>query len=98
MSGTLNWLLVCKLDCTYEWDTVTVNQLVIVSLHLGIETYKQLLMPTRFDQVSKEKLGLAVLRECLCSFHDYKGTYFVVWQMKEFGFWIQRLLDSTSQY
>ena len=65
--------------------TLTVNQLVIISFDIGKETYKQLLMPDGLGEVPNEKPKIAFLRDCLCLFHDHKGTHFVVRQMKGFG-------------
>ena len=89
--GTLNWLGIDLFGCC-NWSSVTFNQLIIFSFDLRKETFKKLLMPAGLDEVPEEKPKLAVLRDCLCLFHDYKRTHFVVWQMKEFGVeksWIQ---------
>ncbi|KAE9614626.1 putative F-box associated domain, type 1 [Lupinus albus] len=71
----------------YEWDsdTITIDQLVIVSLDLSKERYTQFSLPRGFDEVSLVEPHVTVLMDCLCFSYDYKRTHFVVWQMKEFG-------------
>ncbi|CAL0304840.1 unnamed protein product [Lupinus luteus] len=85
MNGTLNWLAIRNYAAGCDWDTVTINQLVIVSLDLGKETYKQLSLPVGLDEVPHVVPTIGIFGGCLCLFHDYKRTNFVVWQMKEFG-------------
>jgi hypothetical protein len=61
LSGTVNWLAEDKSE-----------QLVIVSLDLSTETYKQFLLPPGFDDVLFVQPILRVLMDCLCFSHDYK--------------------------
>ncbi|XP_019419487.1 PREDICTED: F-box/kelch-repeat protein At3g23880-like [Lupinus angustifolius] len=85
LSGTLNWLALNKSGYRYDWGTVTVNQLVIFSLDLEKETYKQMSLPTGLDEVPSVEPKLGYLWDCLCLFLYYRGSHFVIWQMKEFG-------------
>ncbi|KAF1871926.1 hypothetical protein Lal_00012143 [Lupinus albus] len=86
----------------YEWDsdTITIDQLVIVSLDLSKERYTQFSLPRGFDEVSLVEPHVTVLMDCLCFSYDYKRTHFVVWQMKEFGVeqsWTRMLLLCLSE-
>ncbi|MCI00298.1 F-box protein [Trifolium medium] len=87
LSGTVNWLALSNYHYSfYPYKHITyVEQFVIVSLDLSTETYAQFLLPSDFDQVACINPTLAVLLDCLCFSHDFKGTEFVIWQMKEFG-------------
>jgi len=98
LSGTVNWLVL--LDCASSsgdfavWNdsSITLEQLVILSLDLSTETYTQLLLPQGFDKVSQYQPELVLLRDTLCFVHDFEETHFVIWQMKDFGVqesWIQ---------
>lgn len=81
LNGSLNWLVLVDFNSNEDWLSC-----LVVSLDLGKETYTKLLSP-------RLPLGghfpfhptLGVLMDCLCLFHDYKITHFVVWQMKDFG-------------
>ena len=85
LNGTINWLATSKLD----WDWI--NLLYIVSLDLGNETYKQLSLPSCFDQAHRyghcrAKPSLGILKDRLCfSYDDVERTQFVLWQMNEYG-------------
>ena len=74
MSGTLNWLAV-------RWETDTVNQLVIFSYDLNMETYKYLLLPGGLSEHA-DNPSLGVLKGCLCLYHGQEQvrTRFVVSQ------------------
>ncbi|MED6126450.1 hypothetical protein PIB30_078592 [Stylosanthes scabra] len=86
INGTLNWLALCNFSGENAWEEVTaVDQLVILSLDLGKETYNQFGLPVGLDELPKLKPVLGVLRDCLYLCHDYKTSHFVLWQMKEFG-------------
>ncbi|MED6208185.1 hypothetical protein PIB30_042773 [Stylosanthes scabra] len=101
IAGTLNWLALRNFRGDNVWQEVTsVDQLVIVSLDLGEETYKQFGLPDGLDELPKLKPVLGVLRDCLYLCHDYKTPHFVLWQMNEFGnaaSWTQ-LLNVTYQH
>jgi F-box interacting protein len=79
--GTLNWLTIRN---KFQID-ITIDQFVIISLDLSTETYRQLLPPWGFDTVPSVQPTLAVLMHSLCFCHDFRGTDFVIWQMKKFG-------------
>ncbi|KAF1890905.1 hypothetical protein Lal_00037476 [Lupinus albus] len=85
LSGTLNWLALHKSGYRYDWGAVTVNQLVIFSLDLEKETYKQMSLPAGLDEVPSFEPKLEFLWDCLCLFYYSRATHFVIWQMKEFG-------------
>ena len=69
----------------YEWNNISINQSVIVSLVMVTETYRQLLPPSGFVEVRPVEPFVTVLMDCLCFFHRFKGTHFVLWRMMEFG-------------
>ncbi|CAL0306409.1 unnamed protein product [Lupinus luteus] len=85
VSNNLNWIVVSNCN--------SFRQLVIASLDLVEEKFTQLSLPCGFDEVYLEVaieelyVFLGVLMDCLCISYDdfYKGTNFIVWQMKEFG-------------
>lgn len=85
LNETINWLATSDLD--HYWD----NPIYIVSLHLGNETYKQMSLPSCFDQVHRvndqAKASLGILKDHLCFSYDddIKRTHFVLWQMNEYG-------------
>ncbi|MED6161253.1 hypothetical protein PIB30_058983 [Stylosanthes scabra] len=86
INGTLNWLALRNFSGGNAWEEATaVDQLVIVSLDLGKEAYKQFGVPDGLDELPKVKPVLGVLRDCLYLCHDYKASHFVLWQMNEFG-------------
>ncbi|MCI09898.1 F-box protein, partial [Trifolium medium] len=56
LNGTINWLALWDYFCSnYDFcskdSSVTVDQFVILSLDISIETYTQLLLPRGFDKV-----------------------------------------------
>jgi len=87
LNGTINWLATSKLDS--DWNRN--NPVYIVSLDLGNETYKQLSLPSCFDQTHRvdrfrAKPSLGILKDCLCfSYDDVKRNQFVLWQMNKYG-------------
>ncbi|AES75691.1 putative F-box domain-containing protein [Medicago truncatula] len=87
LSGKINWLVIRNYFCaSYHYECMNyVEQFVIVSLDLSTETYTQFLLPFGFDEVPHFQPTLHVLMDCLCFSHDFKGTEFVIWQMKKFG-------------
>jgi F-box interacting protein len=110
LSGTINWLALRDYFYSdYEFDNVskiTVEQYVIISLDLSTESYTQLLLPRGFDEVPRVQPTIVILTDSLCFGHDFKGSHFVIWKMKDFGVqesWIQLLKISyqnicSSQY
>ncbi|RYR20084.1 F-box protein CPR30-like [Arachis ipaensis] len=86
IGGTLNWLALRNMQgAVYDSGAVTLDMLVIFSLELKSETYKQILLPNGIDELPSHKPSLNVWGNCLYLSHDYKRTHFIVWQMKEFG-------------
>ncbi|XP_058725751.1 F-box/kelch-repeat protein At3g23880-like [Vicia villosa] len=87
LSNSLNWFALRDnirpnyYGCKY----LSVQQFVIISLDLRIETYTELQFPRGFDQVPVVPPIVWVLMECLCFSHYSTGFNFVIWQMKEFG-------------
>jgi len=84
VSGTINWLAI-RDKTEYEWNDITIDQFVIVSLDLSTETYRQLLPPSGFVEVPPVEPSVTVLVDCLCFSHRFRGTHFVIWKMMEFG-------------
>ncbi|XP_058725750.1 F-box/kelch-repeat protein At3g23880-like [Vicia villosa] len=87
LNNSLNWFSLRGFrpnDC-YRSRNLSVQQFVIISFDLGIETNTQILFPHDFDQVPDVPPIVCVLMECLCFSHFSKGCNFVIWQMKEFG-------------
>lgn len=65
LNNAINWLAISNFR--HYWD----NSLYIVSLHIGNETFKQLSLPSCFDQVlrvngNQAKQGLGILKHHLC--------------------------------
>ncbi|GAU45634.1 hypothetical protein TSUD_175470 [Trifolium subterraneum] len=85
VSGTINWLAIRNKVEYDEWNDITVDQFVIVSLDLATETYRQLLPPSGFVEVPPVEPSVTVLMDCLCFSHRFKDTHFVLWKMMEFG-------------
>ncbi|CAJ2670124.1 unnamed protein product [Trifolium pratense] len=85
---TLNWLTIrnkFQNENQIDGKCITADQFVIISLDLSTETYRELLPPCGFDEVSCVQPILAVLRNSLCFCHDFHGTDFIIWRMKKFG-------------
>ena len=86
VSGTVNWLAFRMLGIDYEWNNVTVHQLVIFSYDLKKETFKYLSMPDGVSQVPDYPPKIGVLKGCLCLSYTHRSrTHFVVWLMRQFG-------------
>jgi len=86
VSGTLNWLAIRNQENKdYNWKFINLEQFVIISLDLGKERYRQLLLPQGFDRVPQQEPSISVLMDYLCFSHNTEENYFVIWQMKEFG-------------
>jgi F-box interacting protein len=98
LSNSINWFALRNHE-TYVnvyplWKDliITVDQFVIISLDLGMETYTQLRFPQGLNEVPKVMPTVSILMNCLCFTHYSKGNDFVIWQMREFGIedsWIQ---------
>ncbi|GAU45635.1 hypothetical protein TSUD_175480 [Trifolium subterraneum] len=84
VSGAINWLAI-RNKIEYEWNDITVDDFVIVSLDLATETYRQLLPPSGFVEVPPVEPCVSVLMDCLCFSYRFKDTHFVLWKMMEFG-------------
>ncbi|KEH22206.1 putative F-box associated interaction domain-containing protein [Medicago truncatula] len=85
LNGTVYWFSNPNKSFKYSEKDFTVEQLMIISLDLSTEIYTRLLPPREVDEVPVVQQSLAVLRDRLCFSHMLKRTYFVVWQMTEFG-------------
>jgi len=87
VSGTINWLVAKKYDEKIQH--------VIVSLDLGNESYKEVLLPPDYGAVDGYiDFHLGVLRDCLCMVFGQD-----VWVMKEYGnkdSWTKLFTISTS--
>jgi len=93
LRGSVNWLAIDNYifdndvqdqyyDCQY---ITTIKQFKIVSLVLGTETYKELLLPRGFVQVPHIEPSLRVLMDCLCFSHIVEQSHFVLWKMIDYG-------------
>jgi len=89
LSSTLNWLAIHNHSHyhNFNFKDITLDKYVIVSLHLGTETYNQYRLPRGdFDDEAPPMFStVAVLGGFLCCSYFYKETDFLIWQMKEFG-------------
>ncbi|XP_057432861.1 F-box/kelch-repeat protein At3g23880-like [Lotus japonicus] len=81
VGGCINWLALNELKCPQKF--------VIVSFDMCKEAYSSLSLPDgtneSISQLPNLRACLGVLDNCLCLFHDQKGTHFVVWKMREYG-------------
>jgi len=84
VSDSINWLAI-RDKTDYEWNDITIDQFVIVSLDLATETYRQLLPPSGFVEVPPIEPSVIVLMDYLCFSHRFRETHFVIWKMMEFG-------------
>ncbi|KEH37800.1 putative F-box domain-containing protein [Medicago truncatula] len=96
LSNSINWFAVRNHEnFVYgRWKDliVSVDEFVIISLDLGMETYTQLRLPQALNEVPYVMPTVSILMNCLCFTHYSKGNHFVIWQMREFGVedsWIQ---------
>jgi hypothetical protein len=84
---SINWLF--RRQCNCHLKNITAEQLMIISLDLGTETYTELLLPRRCDVDLHDSTTLSptlsVLNDCLCFSYTLKKTHYVIWKMKEFG-------------
>ncbi|XP_057426605.1 F-box/kelch-repeat protein At3g23880-like [Lotus japonicus] len=87
VGGCVNWLALDNLNGPfYDWNSVTLNQLVIVSFDMRQEeAYTYLSLPQGLREVPCVEPQLGILRNHLCLFHYHKTTHFVVWQMTKYG-------------
>ncbi|XP_057427594.1 F-box protein CPR1-like [Lotus japonicus] len=69
----------------YQWDNVTLDQLVIASLDMSTEKYTYMLLPEGVTEVPHFQPDLGILGNHMCLFHDRNRTHFVVWKMREYG-------------
>ncbi|CAL5193271.1 unnamed protein product [Lathyrus oleraceus] len=70
------------------------EHIVIISMNLGTEAYRELLPPQDFVEVPLHLPTIYVLGDCLCFCHHTQKTHFIIWKMKEFGIeksWTQLL-------
>jgi F-box interacting protein len=86
LNGTLNWLAIPN-NIPNTWSSqLTVEQLIIVSLDLGTETYNIYTLPRGFAELPPEEPTVRVLGDCLCfSYYSYNQADLIIWQMKKFG-------------
>jgi len=106
LRGSVNWLAIHDYMDDYDYDDddggvfyydckyITIEQFMIVSLDLGTETCKELLLPRGFDEVPSFEPSLCVLMDCLIFSHLVKKTHLIVWQMMDYGVeesWTQML-------
>ncbi|KAK4266436.1 hypothetical protein QN277_027358 [Acacia crassicarpa] len=84
VSGTLNWPASCFLSSGTVNSTSNPSW-VIISFDLQKETYRQILPPA-YEKEGSSRPSVGVLGGCLSMSCDYKGTHFVVWVMKDYGF------------
>ncbi|KEH22260.1 F-box and associated interaction domain protein [Medicago truncatula] len=84
-NNSINWFARHRYNC----HLITIEQFVIISVELGTETYTQLLLPRCCEEELRDPPilppTLSMLNDCLCFSYDFKKTYFIIWQMKEFG-------------
>jgi len=84
VSGAINWLTIQN-KTEYEWNHISIDQFLILSLDLTTETYRLLLPPQGFVEVPPVDPAVTVLMDCLCFSHRFKETHFVLWMMMEYG-------------
>ncbi|KEH22668.1 putative F-box domain-containing protein [Medicago truncatula] len=92
VSGTINWLTIQN-KTEYEWNDISIDQFLILSLDLTTETYQHLRPPQGFVDVPPVDPAVTVLMDCLCFSHRSKETHFVLWLMMEYG-----VQDSWTQF
>ncbi|AES77984.2 putative F-box domain-containing protein [Medicago truncatula] len=88
---TVNWLARNRIPgtetYTVDWlapNTTIIYEFVIISLHIGTETYTKLMLPPSADK-STHLSSVCVLMNSFCFSQDFNGTDFVIWKMTEFG-------------
>ncbi|KEH16767.1 F-box and associated interaction domain protein [Medicago truncatula] len=92
-NNSLNWFAYQNNVC-WNHHLQFIEQFVIISLDLGMETYTQMLLPQDFDEVHPHMPMVCVLMDCLCFSHHSDGYNFVIWKMREFAVeesWIKLL-------
>jgi len=86
-NNSINWLVRRQHNCHLK--NITIEQLMIISLDLGTETYTELLLPRCCDVDLHDSTTLSptlsVLNDCLCFSYTLKKTHYVIWKMKAFG-------------
>ncbi|KAL5059114.1 hypothetical protein RYX36_030718 [Vicia faba] len=61
------------------------EDIVIISVNLGTETYREMLPPQDFVEVPLHLPTISVLEDSLCFCHHTQKTDFIIWKMKELG-------------
>ncbi|XP_057427043.1 F-box protein CPR1-like [Lotus japonicus] len=69
----------------YQWDNVTLEQLIIASFDMIEEVYTYRPLPEGVTEVPHFEPRLGVLENHMCLFHDHNRTHLVVWKMREYG-------------
>lgn len=98
LSGTINWLAIFNCEYMVDIDVPEMDQFVIISLNLNIETYRRLL-PPNIEDVPYFLPTISVLRDHLCFSYHINTTHFSIWMMMEFGVqesWTQFLTISYA--
>jgi F-box interacting protein len=85
LSNSLNWLSHSNHIPTYYWKDFTIDQFVIISLDLGMETYTEFHPPRGFDEILPFMPKISLLTDCLCFSYYTNENDIVIWKMREFG-------------
>ncbi|XP_004517282.1 F-box/kelch-repeat protein At3g23880-like [Cicer arietinum] len=87
LNNAVNWLAFKNnTERIHYLNGVHVEKLVVISMDLGTETYRQLLLPKGFDKMTAVVAPIiSVLMDCLCFSYHLMGTHLVIWKMTEFG-------------
>lgn len=86
LNNSLNWFLLRDIHHYYRYHctNLSVQQFMIISLDLEVQTYRHFRFPRGFDQVPVVALIGCGLRECICFSYYWSGYNFVIWEKKEF--------------
>ncbi|CAK8569525.1 unnamed protein product [Lathyrus sativus] len=85
VSNSLNWFALLDNHGYYNNQDLNVEQLAIISLDLGTETYTKFQFPRDIDEIPSLHPTVCKLMDSLC-FHLYtKEDSLVIWRMAEFG-------------
>ncbi|XP_057438814.1 F-box/kelch-repeat protein At3g23880-like isoform X1 [Lotus japonicus] len=86
VGGCLNWLALKNMnDIKYQWDNVTLDQLVIASFDMSKEVYRYLPLPKGVTEVPRFEPSLKVLGNHMYLFHDHNSIHLFVWKMVKYG-------------